>query len=160
MRTDVADGVAKEFDGCLAFLSEAVQAIPDDEWAKGAETRAMPVHQVCHTVSVILRYAHSEQETSDIRIGWKPQSKYPSRQRLLKIIRCARSEVARYIADAADRTLADRKWSIPPLHKVIYLFRHSVWHLCCLHEELRARGLRPPKYRKTRWRTRKPKSAD
>jgi hypothetical protein len=70
----------------------------------------------------------------------------------VEIIDRARSEVARYIADAAAKTLADREWSIAPLHKVIYLFRHSVWHLCCLHEELRDRGLRPPKYRKTRWR--------
>lgn len=160
MKTDIADGFAKEFDAYLTCLTETVRAIRDEDWTSGLKPRATPVHQVCHVLSAILRYAHADDGRADIVIGWKPQSQYPSRQRILEIIDCSRQDVARYVADVADRTLADREWSVPPLHKLIYLLRHSVWHLCCLGEELRGRGYRMPTYRKSLRRRESPPSAE
>jgi hypothetical protein len=90
-------------------------------------------------------------DRADIEIRWKPQSAYPSRKRLLKLIDCARRAIAPYVADVADRALADRSWRVPPLHKLIYLLRHTVWHLCSLHEELRSRGYRMSSHYTKTW---------
>ena len=142
MKTDIADGFTKEFDASLARMAAIVQTIRDEDWASGRTPRATPVHQVCHAVDVILRYAHADVDRTDINIRWKPQSVYPSRKRLLELIDSARQAIPRYAADVADKTLADGSWRLPPLHKLIYLLRHSVWHLCSLCEELRGRGYR------------------
>jgi len=154
MKRDITGSFQKHFDAYFGCLAETVQAVSEDQWTNGDEPRAAPVHQVCHAIGVILGYASAEWDYSDVLFGWKPQSQYPSRERLLTIIDRARDDTARYIAEVADRALADRDWSIPPLFKLIYLFRHSVWHLCCLHEALRSRGIRAPEYAKTRWRPR------
>ena len=142
MKTDIADAFTKEFDATLARLAAIVETIRDEDWASGRTPRATPVHQVCHAVGVILRYAHADVDRTDINIGWKPQSVYPSRERLLELIDSARQAIPSYATDVADKTLADRSWRFPPLHKLIYLLRHSIWHLCSLCEELRRRGYR------------------
>ena len=142
MKTDIADGFTKEFDATLARMAEIVGMVRDEDWATGRTPRETPVHQVCHAVSVVLRYAHAEGDWADINFRWKPQTAHPSRERLLKLIDRARKAMAPYVADVADRTLADRSWRFPPLHKLIYLLRHTTWHLCSLCEELKRRGYR------------------
>jgi hypothetical protein len=146
MKTNIAEGFHKEFEAYRSCLANTIRSLSDDDWTKGKEPRAMPVHQVCHMISVIARYAHSTSNYSGILFGWKPQPKYPSRRDLLKLIDGIWKDVASYINDVAARTLMERDWSVPPLPKLVYLFRHSVWHLACLGEELRARGLRMPSY--------------
>ena len=142
MQTDIADGFTKEFDASLARLATIVQTVRDEDWTSGRTPRATPVHQVCHAVSVILRYAHADVDWKDIHIGWKLQSVYPSRKRLLALIDSAREAIPPYAARVAHKTLAERSWRLPPLHRLIYLLRHSIWHLCSLCEELRGRGYR------------------
>jgi hypothetical protein len=149
MKTDIAEGFTTEFEAYFDCIAATVEAIRDEDWTAGRTTRATPMYQVCHALRPILRYAHAGQDYSDIREKWKPRPGHPTRQRMLQIIERARPEVAAYVADVAEKTLADRDWSVPPLLKLIYLLRHSVWHLCCLGEELRARGYRVPGYRKT-----------
>ncbi len=160
MKTDIADAFSQEFGAYLDCLAATVRIIRDEDWTSGVRPRATPVHQVCHALRVILRYAHARQDYSDISESWKPQREYPSRHRVLGLIDGSRQDVARYIADVAERTLADREWSVPPLVKLIYLLRHSVWHLCCLGEELRRRGYRAPNYRKTSRRQKRPRAAE
>ena len=154
MKRDIAGSFRKHFEAYLNCLAETVQAVPEDQWTKGSKPRAMPVHQACHAMDTILGYAGADWDYSDILFGWKPRPEYPSRERLVTIIDRAKGDVTRYIAEVSERALADRDWSIPPLFKLIYLFRHSVWHLCCLHEALRSRGIKAPEYAKTRWRPR------
>ena len=151
MDSDIADAFTKEFGATLTRLATIVQTICDEDWASGRTTRATPVHQVCHAVAVILRYAHADVDWTDIHIGWKPQSAYPSRDRLLALIDSARREIPAYAVDVAEKTLADRSWRFPPLYRLIYLLRHSIWHLCSLCEELRGRGYRMSSHYTQTW---------
>ena len=151
MKADIADGFTKEFDASLARLAAIVQTIRDEDWASGRTPRATPVHQVCHAVGVILGYAHADVDRTDINISWKPQPVYPSRERLLELIDSARQAIPPYAADVAERALADRSWRTPPLHRLIYLLRHTIWHLCSLFEELRSRGYRMSSHYTKTW---------
>jgi hypothetical protein len=151
MDSDIADALTKEFGTTLTRLAAIVEAIRDEDWATGPTPRETPVHQVCHAVGVILRYANVDVDRKDINICWKPQSAYPSRQRLLKLIDVAREAMGSHIADTTEKTLANSSWRVPPLHKLVYLLRHSVWHLCSLFEELRRRGYRMSSHYTKTW---------
>jgi len=151
MDSDIADAFTKEFGATLTRFATIVQTIRDEDWASGPTTRATPVHQVCHAVAVILHYAHADVDWTDIDIGWKPPSAYPSRKRLLALIDSANRAIPACAADVAEKTLADRSFRFPPLHKLVYLLRHSVWHLCSLFEELRGRGYRMSSHYTKTW---------
>ncbi len=148
---DVFDALTMEFDATLARLAEMVRGIREEDWTTGQEPRLTPVHQVSHVVTVVLQYTRSAADRTDIVIGWKPHERYPLQERLLELIDMARECIPNYVDDACNQALSGRRRRTPPLHRLIYLLRHTIWHLCSLHEELRRRGYRMSSHYTKTW---------
>jgi hypothetical protein len=152
MKANIVNAFAREFDAYFTRLAKTVEVIRDEDWTTGPTPRETPVHQACHCLTPIAGYARLGIDCADIDIRFKARPRYPSRQRVLKMIGRIRRNVNRYIEKVADRTLEQKEWNVPPLFKLIYLLRHSIWHLCCMSEELHRRGYKLPPYSK-RYRT-------
>ena len=148
MNTNAVNAFSREFEAYLTCLAETVEMITDEDWVTGATTRETPVHQACHCILPIVGYAGLDIDCARLSFRWKQPKAYPTRQELLDIISRISGSLGRYVTDVVDKTLAHREWSHPPLFKMIYLLRHSIWHLCCMSEELYRRGYKLPTYSK------------
>lgn len=146
MNVNTANAFLREFEAFMDCYTQTVEAIPDDDWAKGDAARSTPVHQACHCLVPIVSYTRADTDIQDITFRFKKPASYPSKDRVLEVASVSRQALPEYIQGIVTRNSTERELAVPPLFKLIYLLRHSIVHLSYLRDELARRGVRLPEY--------------
>jgi hypothetical protein len=149
----VSEPILSEYALAFQGLRDTIEAIPAEEWTRGAKPGDVPVRQACHLLHAAEGYSGHRTRVG-ARFGVPVESfgrkvaedAYPDQQAVVAYVDDVEAGVAAWVVDKTRQALSGGKKRHSPLNTVVYVLRHTVVHLAYLRRELYARGIDRPGY--------------
>jgi hypothetical protein len=149
----VSGPILREYALAFRGLRDTIEAIPAEEWTRGARPGDVPVRQACHLLHAAEGYSGHRTRVGT-RFGVPAESfgrkvaedEYPDQKAVLSYVDDVEAKVATWIVEKTRQALSGGVKQHSPLNRVVYVLRHTVVHLAYLRRELYARGIDRPRY--------------
>ncbi|MBC7235036.1 MAG: DinB family protein [Chloroflexi bacterium] len=151
----ITEAVIRQFERQWKMMQEAIENCPDEEWYKGCTHFMVPARLAFHAIQAAdfhLSVAPARYDWGRFGFDWEEcePTALPSRVDTLAFLDEVRAKIASKLDELEDRDLAgpDTPTGYFPTmaDHLVYVLRHTQYHLGQLDAELHRRGLPSPQW--------------
>ena len=150
--------VKKQYAAAWSMLSEAIDALDEQDWKSGDSHHAVPARLAYHLVETADYYSHTDRATfkwaDRFGVDWEIEdvTKLPDKGALLDCLEDVQCKVDRWIESLGDSGLLApdsdfHQEGMSHLDRALYVLRHTHQHIRELFSILRARDIPRPRWR-------------